>query len=80
MTLGDSVSGRVLPGSSSGPLKYLKTVEENELAMFLCCCASVGYSNSRKEVLALVQRVLDSKGGSKSVSNGWWKVFLPSTH
>ena len=45
-TLGDRISGRVKPGSTSGPPTYLSTVEENELVTFLCRCACVGYAKS----------------------------------
>ena len=43
--------------------------------MFLTRCASIGYAKSRKEVLALVQRVVDSWEIPKSVTNGWWESF-----
>ena len=74
-SLGDRVSGRVLPGSNSGPPRYLTTVEENELVQFLIRCSSIGYGKSRKEVLALVQHVLDNKNISSTVSGGWWESF-----
>ncbi len=38
-------------------------------------CASIGYAKSRKEVLALVQRILDSRGMERTVTNGWWESF-----
>ena len=34
-SLGDRVSGRVLPGTTSGPPRYLTLTEENELMQFL---------------------------------------------
>ena len=43
--------------------------------MFLPRCASIGYPKSRKEILALVQRYLDSRGKGRSVTNGWWESF-----
>lgn len=73
--LGDRVSGRVIPGSTSGPEKYLTTKEENELVKFLIRSAAIGYGKSRKEVIALVQSVLYTKGITKVVSNGWWESF-----
>ena len=42
-TLGDRISGRVLPGAVNGRAKYLSDEEEQELARFLMRCASVGY-------------------------------------
>ena len=74
-SLGDRVSGRTVPGSKSGPLPYLNTMEEAEVVQFLSRCASIGYGKSRKEVLSLVQSVLDSKGVQKTVTNGWWESF-----
>ena len=71
-SLGDRVSGRTVPGTKSGPPPYLNAMEEGEL---LSRCASIGYGKSRKEVLSLVQSVLDSKGVQKTVTNGWWESF-----
>ena len=58
-TLGDRISGRVLPGSTSGPRRILN--DEEELVAFLCRCASVGLSKSWKELLALVQAIAEAK-------------------
>ena len=44
-TLGDRISGRILPGSSSGPRKLL-TTEEEDLVAFLRQCATIGYPKS----------------------------------
>ena len=69
------ISGRVHPDATCGPPKYLSTGDEREFVMFLTRCASIGYAKSQKEVLALVQRVLDSRKIPKSVTNGWWESF-----
>ena len=74
-TLGDRVSGRVQPGAVSGPTKYLTPSEENELSRFLSRCCQIGYARSKLEVLALVQRILDSKGMKITLSHGWWDSF-----
>ena len=74
-TLGDRVSGQVQPGSVSGPPKYLTLPEGNELSRFLSCCCQIGYTRSKLEVLALVQRILDSKGMKVMTSHGWWDSF-----
>ena len=74
-TLADRVSGRVLPGAISGPPKYLSRNEEDELVRFVLRCASIGYARSRKELIALVQRIIESKGITKHVTNGWWESF-----
>ena len=54
-TLGDRISGHVVPGSTSGPPKYLSAQEEEELVQFLIDCASIGYPRGRLEVIAMVQ-------------------------
>ena len=74
-TLGDRISGRVLPGAVSGPGKYLTDQEEEELTCFLLRCASIGYPRSRLEVIAIVQRLCDQRGLNKVVSHGWWESF-----
>ena len=53
-TLHDRITGKVMPGSKSGPRKYLSTMEEEELVSFLAKCSSVGYGKTRAEVIALV--------------------------
>ena len=75
-TLGDRISGRVLPGSTSGPSTYLSAQEEKELTTFLCRSAAIGYGRTRKEVIAIVERVLSSRGVYKTVSSGWWESFV----
>ena len=74
-TLHDYVSGKTNLGSKSGPKTYLTCEEENELVIFLIRCARVGYPHTKKEVLAIVQRVVDGKGIECEVSNGWWERF-----
>ena len=74
-TLGDRVSGRVQPGAVSGPPKYLSTNEEKELVKFVLGCASIGYARSRKELIALVQSIIENKGITNHVTNGWWESF-----
>ena len=74
-TLGDRISGRILPGSSSGPRKLLTTEEEEDLVAFLRRCAAIGYPKSRKDLMELVQRILEGKGIEHQVSNGWWRAF-----
>ena len=59
-TLGDRVSRRVIPGSTSGPEKYLTLNEERELVQFLTWVAAIGHGKSRKEVMAIAQRVVDA--------------------
>ena len=75
-TLGDRISGRVLPGMTSGPARYLSQREEEELVTFLCRTSSIGYGRCRKEVISLVERILLARGEHKKVTNGWWQSFL----
>ena len=74
-TLSDRVSGRVQFGSHSGPARYLTDEEEEELANFLCGCAKMGYARTKKDVLAIVEEILASKGRQVHVSSGWWEAF-----
>ena len=74
-TLGDRVSGRVLPGATSGPPTYLTREEEEELVTFLCRTAVIGHGRTRQEVIAIVERVLNSRGIARKVSYGWWASF-----
>ena len=74
-TLGDRVSGRVITGATSGPRAYLDRGEEEELVQFLLRCTDMGYAKSRKQVLALVRRLLLKKGVTAPVTSGWWEAF-----
>ena len=75
-TLHDRVSGRVTHGSSSGPPKYLSSEEEEELCQFLRSCVEIGFAKTRKQVICLVQQVVNKKGLKVKVSSGWWESFL----
>ena len=75
-TLGDRVSGRVLPGVTSGRCTYLSHEEEEELVTFLCRTALIGHARTRKEVMAIVDRLLSSRGKKTAVSPGWWASFV----
>ena len=68
-TLGDGISGRVLPGSTSGPRRLLND-EEGVSCFFtsLCLCR---FSKSWKELLALVQAMAEHKGMECLVTEGW---------
>ena len=74
-TLHDRISGKVVHGVCSGPEPYLTATEENELVQFLIKCASMGFARSKKQIFDIVNRVLESKGKSVKVSNGWWQSF-----
>ena len=74
-TLGNRISGRVLIGATSGPQTYLDRDEEAELVQFILRCAEIGYATSRKQILALVRRLLQKKGKNAPVTSGWWESF-----
>ena len=74
-TLSDRVTGKVIHGIKSGPQPYLSLSEEEELVSFLLGCAAIGYPRTRKDVIALVQDILISKGKSGVVTDGWWTGF-----
>ena len=74
-TLHDRVTGKIQQGTKPGPDPYLTMEEEEELASFLVKCARIGYPHTRKQVLSLVQQILEHKGMTVSVTSGWWERF-----
>ena len=75
-SLHDRVSGKVDCKARSGPTPYLSFEEEEELVSFLIQTAKIGYPHTKKQVLALVQRIVEGKGIETTLSNGWWERFL----
>ena len=49
---------------------------EEEFVSFLCASSKMGYAKTKKEVMAIVQNVVLSKGRQVSISNGWWEAFI----
>ena len=74
-TLHDRLTGKVLFGARSGPDPYLTCEEEEELASFLIRAAKIGYPHTKKQVLALVQQMVATKGIDTTITNGWWERF-----
>ena len=74
-TLHDRVSGRIAMDSRPGRQPFLTMEEEEELVSFLLKCATIGYAHTRKEVLILMRRIVDSKGLDHSVTDNWWRRF-----
>ena len=74
-TLHDRISGKVIHGTCSGPERYLTDTEENSLVNFLRKCCSIGFARSKKQVMALVNEIVQKKGKARGVSNGWWESF-----
>ena len=76
-TFYDRMTGRVT-GNKPGPPPFLSDRQEDELAPFLEGCASIGYARSKKQVIALVQRVtvlLEKGGGSHFYGQAWHLGF-----
>jgi hypothetical protein len=76
-TLIDRLSDKVKHRTNSGPAPYL-TSEEEELATFLVQLAEMGVGKTKREVLVIVQSVLEKKGWSTDSFNGegWWIRFM----
>ena len=61
-SLHDRVTGRVHFEARSGPSPYLSYEEEEELASFLIQTAKIGYPHTKRQVLALVEKIVAAKG------------------
>ena len=64
-----------VPGNTNGPPRHQTVSKENEMVKFLSRSTSIRYGKSRKEVMALVKRVLQSKSLTTHVSSDWWESF-----
>ena len=73
-TLHDRISARILEDARSGPKRYLNEDEE-DLVRFIARCSEIGYSRTRKDILATVQIVCERKGLMVPVLPGWWDGF-----
>ena len=71
----DRISGKFSLDSRSGSGRLLTDEEESRLADFLVGCATIGYAKSRKEVLAIVQQIFDSRNAGVVVTKGWWASY-----
>ena len=58
----------------SGPNTYL-TDDKEELVQFILRCSDIGYSRTKKDILATVQVICKRKGLMVPVSPGWWDGF-----
>ena len=74
-TLHDRLTGKVMFRSVSGQTKYLSDVKEEELVQFLLGCSSIGFAKSCKEILAIIQTVVQQKSINVIVTIGWWDSF-----
>ena len=73
-TLSNHLKGKYAECTKSAR-RLLSDEEEERLAAFLIGCGTVGYAKSRKEVLAIVQQILFSRGSDQQVTKGWWDSF-----
>ena len=55
--------------------RLLSDEKESWVADFVCGCASIGYTKSCKEVLAIVQQIINSQGAEIEVIKRWWDSF-----
>ena len=78
-TLGDRITGRVLEGSKSGPLKYLSEQEEEELISFIIGCAEIGYPKTVIDILVFSAASFGLPGVDQEVTYGWWEGFRKDT-
>ena len=74
-TIHDYVTGKVTFGAKSGPPAYLTPSEEEELISFLTGMNSLGYSRTIKEVVAIVQGIVNEKRIKATVTSSWFKSF-----
>ena len=53
-SLKDQAAGRVSDGYNTGPKPYLTYTEESELFEFIIKCSKMGYGNTRRDMIKLV--------------------------
>ena len=75
LALHDRGTGKVVPGTKSGPRKRLTSLEEEKFVEFLKHCSAIGYGKTHKQAVSLVQEALDKKGTSTQVTLSWLKSF-----
>ena len=74
-TLSDYINGKNKSSEHRSGAPYLTVEEEEELVSFLIQSASIGYPRTRKDILCLVQQIMDKKREDVTVSNGWLERF-----
>ena len=76
--LKDRLSGRVEHGKRSGPMPYLTSQEEDELATFFKNASNVGYGKTKWDVLLIVQKTLQQRSLSLTITmgKGWYFRFM----
>lgn len=75
-TFYDHVSGRVTRLAKPGPKPYL-TMKEEELVNFLLKCACLGYPHTRRQIIVIVQEILNKRRTEPiAVTIGWCERFI----
>ena len=67
-TLHDHVTGKIKYGARLGRPPYLTIEEEEEFVSFL---AKIGYPQIRKQAMTLMQEIMNEKGITTTISEGW---------
>ncbi len=62
---------------SSGKIVFGVKGEEAELVNFIINCSKVGYGHTRKQILSLVQSIINDKGIEMTVSRERFKQHHP---
>ena len=65
-------------GANPGPVPYLTSDEEDELVTFLIQVSEMGSGKTKREVIVIVQHVVEKKGYNTVLFNGedWWLRFM----
>ena len=55
--------------------RYLSEQEEEEHVTFILEAAKIGFTCTRKDIMSLVQTIVNAKGKNITISSGWWDGF-----
>ena len=55
--------------------EYLTSAEEEELVTFLSRVVQIGHGRTHREVIAIVEKILSSRGSTRTVTPGWCTSF-----
>ena len=74
-TLHEKATGTVALQVKSDSKNYLNDEEEASLVDFLIGCTSIGYAESRKDVLAIAQQIVSIHKPGVEITKGWWDSY-----
>jgi len=66
----DRLSGQVKHGANPSPVPYLMSDEEDELTTFLVQALEMGSGKTKREMIVIVQHILEKKGRSTDSFHG----------